>query len=116
MGNGQVDLVEALVARFEGKADPTGETFQRLAYYLVQSLEKHMDYLTQESFKICKPAFLALYQFFPYGRFPHFLAISEILNSVPHDAEVIYSWTLTLAKACDGLRRLSHSERGNTDA
>lgn len=48
-----------------------------------------MDYLTQESFKIFKPAFLALYQIFPYGRFAHFLASSEVLNAMPQDAEVI---------------------------
>ncbi|KAL1829010.1 hypothetical protein ACET3Z_007422 [Daucus carota] len=86
--NGQVDLVDAIVKRFEEKADPTGETYQRLVYYFVQSLEKHMDYLRQESFKIFKPAFLALYQIFPYGRFAHFLANSEILNAMPQDAEM----------------------------
>lgn len=89
MENGQVDLVEAILARLEEKADPTGETFQRLAYYLVQSSDKHMDYLKQESFKIYRPAFLAFYQIFPYGRFAHFLANSEILNAVPEDAEII---------------------------
>lgn len=87
--NGQVDLVHAIVTRFEEKADPTGETFQRLVYYFVQSLEKHMDYLRQESFKIYKPAFLALYQIFPYGRFAHFLANSEILKAMPQDAEMV---------------------------
>lgn len=87
--NGQVDLADAIVTKFEEKADPTGETFQRLVYYFVQSLEKHKDYLRQESFKIYKPAFLALYQIFPYGRFAHFLANSEILNAMPQDAEMI---------------------------
>ncbi|CAL5386367.1 unnamed protein product [Camellia sinensis] len=90
MENQQKELVEVILKRLDEKACPKGIALQRLAYYLIRSLDQHLDYLTQEASKNSAAAFRAFYQIFPYGRFAHFTANMLILEAVPEDAEVIH--------------------------
>ncbi|XAR60763.1 hypothetical protein NMG60_11034258 [Bertholletia excelsa] len=85
----QQELLEVILKRLEEKAHPKGSAFQRLIYYLTQSLDGRLDYLTQEASKNFHVAFRAFYQIFPYGRFAHFVANSAILRAMPEEAEVI---------------------------
>ncbi|KAJ4840514.1 hypothetical protein Tsubulata_000456 [Turnera subulata] len=84
------ELGEEIVKRLHEKACPMGSTLQRLAYYLIQALDKEVDFLVQEASRNFEAAFLAFYQIFPYGRFAHFTANSVILEAIPRDVEVVH--------------------------
>lgn len=88
--NRVIELAEAILARLEEKACLVGKTVQRLAYYLIRSLDQCGGYLRHESITNYREAFLAFYQIFPYGKFAHFSANSMIMNSLPKNAEIIH--------------------------
>ncbi|XP_021603883.1 protein NODULATION SIGNALING PATHWAY 2 [Manihot esculenta] len=84
------ELAEEITMRLKEKGYPTGSTLQRLAYYLVQALDKQVSFLREEAMINYEIAFSAFYQVFPYGRFAHFTANSVILEAIPEDAEMVH--------------------------
>lgn len=90
MEEGQGHLADVIMRCMSEKVSLAGEPLLRLAFNLSQDLEKHGDYLKQESSKNFEEAFRAFYQIFPYGRFAHFAANSTILEAVPADTETIH--------------------------
>ncbi|WRX31693.1 Transcription factor GRAS - like 10 [Theobroma cacao] len=90
MGSEQMELAEEIIRRLKDKASPTGNSLERLAFYLAVALDKQANYLGQESSKNYEAAFMAFYQIFPYGRFAHFTANSAILEAIPADATAVH--------------------------
>ncbi|KAL5817252.1 hypothetical protein ACOSQ3_025630 [Xanthoceras sorbifolium] len=86
----QEDLAREVIRRMKEKASPIGATLERLAYHLIQALEKQVDYLRTQSGKNYEAAFKAFYQIFPYGRLAHFAANSVILEAIPEDARIVH--------------------------
>ncbi|XP_058000154.1 protein NODULATION SIGNALING PATHWAY 2 isoform X2 [Hevea brasiliensis] len=90
MEKGQSDLADVIMRCVSEKVSLAGEPLLRLAFNLSQDLDKHGNYLKQESSKNFEAAFRAFYQIFPYGRFAHFAANSAILEAMPVDTETIH--------------------------
>ncbi|XP_052185296.1 protein NODULATION SIGNALING PATHWAY 2-like [Diospyros lotus] len=90
MENENKELERVILKRLEKKANLNGAAIQRLVFYLIQSLDKHLSSLTKEAIKNYEVGFRAFYQIFPYGRFAHFIANSLILEALPGDAETIH--------------------------
>lgn len=87
---GQSQLAEVIVKRINEKVSPVGETLERVAFSLFQSMENQGSYIKQEAIKNLEAAFKAFYEIFPYGRFSHFAANSAILEAMPDTAEMIH--------------------------
>ncbi|KAK1351587.1 nodulation-signaling pathway 2 protein-like [Heracleum sosnowskyi] len=87
---GQSLLAEVIVKRVNEKVSPVGETLERVAFNVFQSMENQGCYIKQEAIKNLEAAFKAFYEIFPYGRFCHFAANSAILEAMPDDAEIIH--------------------------
>ncbi|XAR68777.1 hypothetical protein NMG60_11000141 [Bertholletia excelsa] len=90
MDGDQRELTDVIVQRINEKASPVGGVMDCLLYYLFGPLDKHSDYLKQESLKNFLAAFEAFYQIFPYGMFAHFAANRSILEAIPSDVGVIH--------------------------
>ncbi|XVF76875.1 hypothetical protein PTKIN_Ptkin13bG0302000 [Pterospermum kingtungense] len=88
--NNQTELGEVILRCVSEKANPVGETWERIAFNLAQDVQNQSDYLMQESSKNFEAAFRAFYQMFPYGRFAHFAANSAILEAMPNDADTLH--------------------------
>lgn len=86
----ETELAEVIQRCISGKANPTGETLERLAFSLFQFNDKEGEYLKQESMKNLTTAFKSLYQLFPYGKFAHLAANSVILEAIPDDAMAVH--------------------------
>ncbi|KAK6245114.1 hypothetical protein QUC31_011523 [Theobroma cacao] len=86
----QTQLAEVIMRCVGEKASPVGETWERIAFSLSQSIQNQSDYLMQESSRNFETAFRAFYQMFPYGRFAHFAANSAILEAMPNDADMLH--------------------------
>ncbi|KAL8102143.1 protein NODULATION SIGNALING PATHWAY 2-like [Apium graveolens] len=87
---GQSLLAEVIVKRINEKVSPVGETLERVAFNVFQSMETQGSYIKQEAIKNVEAAYKAFYEIFPYGRFSHFAANSAILEAMPDDAELIH--------------------------
>ncbi|KAF2306441.1 hypothetical protein GH714_018110 [Hevea brasiliensis] len=83
-----------------------GEAMEKGQSDLADYLDKHGNYLKQESSKNFEAAFRAFYQIFPYGRFAHFAANSAILEAMPVDTETIHIVDFDMGKVSSGLRCL----------
>ncbi|KAL8120107.1 protein NODULATION SIGNALING PATHWAY 2-like [Apium graveolens] len=90
MDEGQIQLVDAIVARINQKVSPVGKTLERVAFNLFQPTQNQGCYIKQEASKNHEAAFKAFYEIFPYGRFSHFAANSAILEAMPDDADTIH--------------------------
>ncbi|KAM7256776.1 hypothetical protein ACFE04_012517 [Oxalis oulophora] len=79
------ELGNEIIIRLNDKACLTGSAIQRLAYYFVRNLEGGVH--NQRRKELIKNyeavALKAIYQIFPFGRFPHFAANSAILEAIP---------------------------------
>lgn len=87
---GQKALAEVILKCISQKASPLGESLERLAFYLSQSMTNHGDYLKGEALKSFEPALRALYQGHSIGKIAHFAAVSSILEAMPQDCDVIH--------------------------
>lgn len=87
----QREFGQVILRRNSKKGSPVGKTLERLSFYLSQDREIIQgESLKQESLKNFKPAFEALYQALPEGKFAHFGANSAILEAIPDDVETIH--------------------------
>lgn len=91
MENMHRELAEVIARCIRRKANPLGETLERVAHNVVQTTEDQGgDYLRHEAIKNYKTAFKVLYQVLPYGRFAHFSANSAIQEAIPDYAETVH--------------------------
>ncbi|XP_073286388.1 protein NODULATION SIGNALING PATHWAY 2-like [Primulina huaijiensis] len=79
---GESELAMVIVESINEKSSLMGSTLERFSYSLFRSREDCGEYLRKESSENFVVAFNLFYQALPLGRFAHFVANSEILESV----------------------------------
>ncbi|XP_030537326.1 protein NODULATION SIGNALING PATHWAY 2-like [Rhodamnia argentea] len=89
MENEQCELLDVLSVCISERANPLGNTMDRLAFYMFDRTQD-LDYIKQEAFKNFKPALNAVYQISPHGRFAYFAANLAIIESVPEHIEAVH--------------------------
>lgn len=89
---GHNTLSQVILKCISPKVSPLGDPLERLAYNLSQNhdLIEQENFIKKEAFKSFPNFFKAIYQGLPHGRIAHFVANSEIFQSIPEDSEVIY--------------------------
>lgn len=111
--NGHKELARAIVKHMNQTVSLVGNTMECLLHYSF-SLDMKSDYLKLECKKNFYAAYMAFYQIFPYGKFAHFAANSEILKAIHNTAKIIHIYDFDLGDGlqwCSMIEALGHQQR-----
>lgn len=111
--NGHKELARAIVKHMNQAVSLVGNIMERLLHYSF-SLDMKSDYLKLECKKNFYAAYMAFYQIFPYGKFAHFAANSEILKAIHNTSKIIHIYDFDLGDGlqwCSMFEALGHQQR-----